>query len=84
MKEGDTENSSAGPPLARSPGPPVEATRLWHDPWSSTQPPQPLRRPDSKGARQVEGDPQEELGTGGAPPTGTPELVTTGQLRKKS
>lgn len=38
-------------------GPPVSGMTLG---LAVTQPPQPLRRPDSKGARQVEGDPQEE------------------------
>lgn len=78
----ETENSNAGPPLAGSPGTPAGATCLWHYPWASscTAP----TAHDSKEARRVEGDPQEEEGTGGAPPTGPPEMVTTGPFRNKS
>lgn len=82
MKE--TLRTSAGPPLARVLGAPVgpPASGITLGP-AVAQPPQLLRRPESKGARLVEEDPQEEE-TGGAPPTGPPEMVTTGPLRNKS
>lgn len=46
-----------------------------------TEPLRLLRRPESKGARQGEGDPQR---TDGAPPTGPPETATPGLTKRKS
>lgn len=80
-----TLGTSAGPPWARVLGPPVgpPASGITLGP-AVARPPQLLRRPESEGARPVEGDPQEEEERGGTPPTGPPEMVTTGPLRNKS